>query len=99
MLNIKEAQTELAQKSYNDVQVETAVKWASRACACYQTVVESEPTVKLSWWTQGAEYESEAIEHAALSGDNASALIESLKKEIKPYQEKAFADMEATFGG
>jgi hypothetical protein len=99
MIDVKESLAELKEKSYDQVQIETAFKWASRSCACYLTVVGSQPMTKLLWWTMGAEYQSEAIEHASLSGEDSSSLVKQIQEEIRVYQEKAFENMESTFGG
>ena len=99
MLDVEKAKAELEQKSYEQVQISTAWTWGSRACACYQKVVESDPMAKLLWWTMGAEYHTESVEHASQSGDGAPELVKQIQEEIRAYQEKAFADMESTFGG
>ena len=99
MLDVDKATAELKEKSYDEIQISTAKTWGARACACYKTVIGSEPTAKLLWWTMGAEYQSESVEHAALSGDGAPELVKQIQEEIRSYQEKAFADMESTFGG
>jgi hypothetical protein len=58
---VRHAQAELTHKSLTDVQVETAYKWAARACAAHY----------LGHIEDAVEYAHEAIEHAALSGDDA----------------------------
>jgi hypothetical protein len=98
MLKLDEAVKEVKQKSYTEIQVETAWKWSSRACAMYIAVVEAPREQKLAFWTMSEEYAHEGIEHAALSGDNASVLLKEIQEAMKPYQDKAFNDMEATFG-
>lgn len=50
---------ELSGKTLSQVQVETAVKWAGRACAA----------ALMGLADDAEEYAHEAIEHAALSGD------------------------------
>lgn len=58
--SIAEAVAELRKKSLHQIQVETAVKWAGRACAA----------ARLGLHDDAEEYAHEAIEHAALSGDD-----------------------------
>ena len=97
MLNIKEAKEELTNKSYKDIQTETAYKWSSRAIACYEFQMEtSNKKEKLMWWTLGVEYQAEGIEHAALTEDNA-ILIAKLEKELIDYHKKAQKDIEKLF--
>lgn len=55
-----EAVAELRQKSLHQIQIETAVKWASRACAASLLGLPED----------AEEYAHEAIEHAALSGND-----------------------------
>lgn len=68
------AMKELSSKSLKTIQVETAHKWAYRAWAAYtmaHTLSETkmlEETVR--WLHDAVEYEHEAIEHAALTGDD-----------------------------
>lgn len=54
------ALAELQQKSLKDIQRKTALAWAYRAWAARQ----------LGYSIDAVEYEHEAIEHAALCGDN-----------------------------
>jgi hypothetical protein len=56
----QEALDELMQKTLQQIQCETAIKWAYRAWAAY----------KMKCHHDAIEYEHEAIEHAALSGDD-----------------------------
>jgi hypothetical protein len=52
---------ELQVKSLRDIQVETSLTWAGRACAA----------ARLGYVSDAREYAHEAIEHAALSGEDA----------------------------
>lgn len=58
--SLQAARDELHQKSLDTIQKETARIWAYRAWAAYQ--------IKLT--PDGVDYEQEALEHAALSGDD-----------------------------
>jgi hypothetical protein len=93
MLKIKEAIEELKTKSYNDVQTETAYKWASRACAAYALLLSAEFAKKVAFWTMAEEYGHEAIEHAALTADNPSELVAKIQKELVSHQSTAAKHM------
>lgn len=56
---IRKAASELQSKTLKDIQIETAKTWAGRACVA--------ATVGLK--QDAVEYAHEAIEHAALSGE------------------------------
>lgn len=57
---IAEGMEELSLKGLHQVQVETAIKWCGRACAA----------AMMGRMDDAEEYAHEAIEHAALSGDD-----------------------------
>lgn len=93
MINLEEALQELAQKTYAQIQSETAYKWASRACACYESCAEEKDwTKKLVWWTLAEEYYHEAVEHGALVG-NSGELVKEIREAINFYQENASVTM------
>lgn len=96
MLNIQEALEELKNKNLNDIQIETAYKWASRAAASYQNCLESEGLKKMACFVIGEEYFHEAVEHAALV--EGQDLLSQIKKELVSYQEKAANDIDQVFG-
>lgn len=96
MLNVEAAREELSNKSYHDVQVETAWKWASRACAAYEWVSDKSSHALISW-TVAEEYCHEAIEHAALSGSDAPELLKEIQDAIEPYQEVAVEYLDSKF--
>jgi hypothetical protein len=70
---IEKALKELQQKSLQDIQVETALTWAGRACAA----------ADLNRFTDASEYAHEAIEHAALSGNN--KLLKAVRDALDSY--------------
>lgn len=92
--DIKEAATELSGKSITEIQEETAYKWGSRACAAYEAFLE---TKDMEWLFDGHEYYHEAIEHAALTGDevlsNVKAKCEPLKKKADGHNKAALTRM------
>ena len=57
---INDGLAELRKKSLRQIQVETAYKWSGRACAA----------AMMGRMDDAEEYAHEAIEHAALSGDD-----------------------------
>jgi len=57
---IAEGLAELKKKTLHQIQIETAYKWSGRACAASM----------LGRMDDAEEYAHEAIEHAALSGDD-----------------------------
>jgi hypothetical protein len=68
----REALDELTKKSLKDIQVETARKWAYRAWAARSfSEWAKNPGAREKWLHDATEYEHEALEHAALSGDDA----------------------------
>lgn len=73
-LKLDEATAELEDKTYEQIQIETAWKWGSRAVAAYKL---GDP--------QAQEYEHEALEHAALV-DDSGQLIAELTKEMSKYK-------------
>lgn len=76
MFKIEDALVEIQQKSLNDIQKETAYKWASRACAAYI----------LNDKFRAHEFAHEAIEHAALHSDE---VLADIRKTLKDYDEGA----------
>lgn len=65
-LDIDSAVIEVSTKSDKVLEEETAFKWASRACACYQRFCE---TGDKAWLLRADSYSAEALEHAALVRD------------------------------
>lgn len=90
MFNVEKALQELSEKTYRQIQEETAWTWLSRAAASYQNCLEEEPSRRLVCWTLGEEYYHEAIEHGALTEGNEN-LVQELREAVRPYQEKAAA--------
>lgn len=72
--HIAEAKNELAEKSLLDIQLETALKWCGRACAAADKGIEHDAT----------EYAHEAVEHAALAGDD--KLLDAIRQALKFYK-------------
>ena len=64
-LDVKKAKAELNAKTMQQIQLETAWTWASRAVAAYQLYKERGD---LKWLLEGEAYADEAQEHAAFAG-------------------------------
>ena len=94
MLNLDKARKELEEKSYHDIQRETAWTWASRACVSYEFVLEAAKDQKVSAWTQAEEYAHEAIEHSSLVEHGAPGLLKEIQDAIMPYFHKAAEHIE-----
>ena len=58
--HIRAGLDELSKKSLRQVQIDTALKWTGRAVAA----------MKLGFFEDAHEYAHEALEHAALTGDD-----------------------------
>lgn len=69
-LTVDEARKEVQDKTTEDINKETAYKWASRAIACYEFADQSpENDEKNEWALRAEDFRHEALEHAALVGD------------------------------
>lgn len=67
---IEDARQELVEKSYQEIQTETALKWAARAFAAYEIVFRLDSEAEqIGWFHVAEEYRHEALEHAALVED------------------------------
>ena len=70
---LKTALAEVQEKSPEQIESDTAKKWAARALACYQLYRETSLGV---WLLRAEDYGHEAIEHAALVRDEGATLRE-----------------------
>ena len=86
---IEEARAELMEKSYQDIQTETALKWAARAYAAYEIVFRLDSDAEqIGWFHVGEEYRHEALEHSALIEDeeisnNAMSTVRGMLSDIR----------------
>jgi len=97
MFDVKKASEELAEKSYREIQKETAYKWASRAAASYEAVISTRREDKLAVWSVAEEYYHEAIEHAALVEDKEAGMVAEIQGLVEAYVEKAVAHLKEIF--
>lgn len=98
MLKIAEAKKELSEKTLDQIQRETAWKWASRAVASFENTVDAANEKKLTTFLAGQEYLHEAIEHASLVDDGDGDLVDDVKKAIKKSLNDAIEDVENSLG-
>ena len=98
MLDVESAKKELAEKTLDQIQRETAWKWASRAAASFENVIVADPEKKVSIYMAGAEYLHEAIEHASLVFDGDGALVDEIRLAIAEAAVGAVVDIEQTLG-
>ena len=96
MLNIEEAKKELRKKTYDEIQVETAWKWASRAAASFENVLKMDREDKVSAFVVAQEYLHEAVEHASLAED--PSLVLDVKNEVDAYVYRAIDDITESLG-
>lgn len=91
-IDIQTANNELQVKTYEEIQAETAWKWASRSVAAFLRSSGAKGIdEKIRWLAFGIEYEGEAVEHAAFSVDGAA--ISQVRKTIKSYKTKAIQEI------
>lgn len=88
MIDLQKAMVELQQKTYAQIQEETAWTWASRACVSYQGSLVAELPQKLVLFALGEEYFHEAVEHAALNVSTPN-LLQQVRDAVHPFQENA----------
>ena len=81
----------MLEKEEEEVEIETAYKWASRAIACFQLHAETKLT---KWLIKGEDYRHEALEHAALAKDRGDTL-NIIEDEIEKHRTTLDEDEEA----
>lgn len=88
-LKVEEALIEILDKGEIEIQKETSLKWAARACAAYAMVLECEATdEKQAWQDFAQELAHEALEHAALVQDHGK-LVGAIQSAIEVYKKDA----------
>jgi len=86
---VEQARQELMEKSYQDIQQETAYKWAGRAYAAYEVVFRVDSSSEqIGWFHVAEEYRHEALEHASLvedeeASDESLANVRGLLREVR----------------
>jgi hypothetical protein len=86
MLKVQEALLELSQKTFGEIQRETAIKWASRAAAAFERTLDAQNACKHNHFSSANAYWSEALEHAAEVGPY---FVQQILDAVSPYHDKA----------
>lgn len=79
-IDVDAATKEVQEKSEEQIELETAVKWAARAIAAYKLHQETDDT---EWLLRAEDYYHESREHASLASEDGSALkyiVDSVSK-------------------
>lgn len=85
--DIKEAIKEVKEKTKQQVDIDTAHKWANRAIACLLIAKQTEEgKERLKWIDFADDYRHEALEHAATADDDGKTLKEVVAK-IEKYRD------------
>jgi len=97
---IEDARQELQEKSLEDIQIETAKKWAARAYVAYEIAVyfgSEDRDNAMGWFHVGEEYRHEALEHAALveAEDESNSLLNNIRELLNPIRDMA---IESAYG-
>lgn len=89
-IDITKALKELNTKTHQEIEEESALSWANKACAAYYLISHGglQPQDALRRLIEAEDYFGEAIEHAAKKEDMGS-FVHQLQVAIKPYQDAA----------
>lgn len=83
---VHEAMLEVMSKSESQIEHESAIKWASRAAACYELAKTStDLKLRIRWLMRAEDMRHEAIEHGALAKDHCDTLT-MVEESLKPYK-------------
>jgi hypothetical protein len=89
-LAVEEAMKEVRSKTGEEVDRETAPKWAARAVASYRLCAEATSIrEKVERFSEGDDYRHEALEHAGTGGDTQA--LERIASETHSERAKALA--------
>jgi hypothetical protein len=78
---IQEARSEIAEKGHAQIELETAIKWGSRAVACFSLYMQ---THQPDWRDLAVVYAHEALEHAAGASPEALANLRAELQRVCP---------------
>lgn len=73
---LEEARCEVADKTRDQIEEETAYKWAARAVAAYERHAKSDGAM---WLRDAVTYFDEAVEHAALA-DRSGLVLHAVRQ-------------------
>lgn len=83
---IQDAMLEVMSKNESQIESETAIKWASRAAACYELAkVSTDIKTRIRWILRAEDNRHEALEHACLARDNCES-ARMVEESLKQYQ-------------
>ena len=77
---IRQATSELREKSLEQIEEETAITWAGRAIAAYRRFEPNSPSARY-WRRLAYEFMHEAIEHAASAAEGGE-LVRALRRQL-----------------
>ena len=78
---IRQATLELREKSFEQIEEDTAIAWAGRAIAAYRRIVPGGESERY-WRRLALDFAHEAIEHAASAKDGAD-LVHTLRRQLE----------------
>lgn len=91
-IDVEEALKEVTSKTKQEIEIETARKWAARAIACHQLMHQAKKMHdKLKWADLADDFRQEAMEHAAVADDDGVTLAD-VTKAMNKVKEEAAAD-------
>lgn len=78
---VQAATTELGQKTCEQIEGETAIKWGARALAAWSLAQQMPPgsLLYMHWWKQSLAFKHESLEHA---GWGPAGLVDALKAQL-----------------
>lgn len=89
-IDITKSLKEIQSKTHLEIEEDSALSWANRACAAYYLISHGNllPAEALRRLIEAEEYFGEAVEHAAKFEDMGS-LVHQVQIAIKPFQDAA----------
>ncbi len=96
---VEAARQELQEKSMEEIQVDTAKKWAARAHVAFEIASyfgAEDRDNAIGWFHVGEEYRHEALEHAALvESEESDGLLQAVRDLLNPVRDAA---IESAYG-
>lgn len=87
VIDTQSAKAELQQRTEDEIEMETGLKWAARSVASYMLAMESaDKYTQIVRFSQGDDYRREAFEHSGEVDDN-GRLLNYVKKEVEKVRE------------
>ena len=96
---VEAARRELQEKSMEEIQIDTAKKWAARAHVAFEIAAyfgAEDRDNAIGWFHVGEEYRHEALEHAALvESEESDGLLQAVRDLLNPIRDAA---IESAYG-